>query len=162
MEDFGIALLLFFFYWMLSGLTSIILGHRFGHFKIRLPKKKIYQTKKEPIYRLVRSDYSADYNVEKWVIDYYPHETFSFLITVIPVPIMFYSFGYVKHPEIFKILEIKHSMDEINKIKDVNLGEFYEKQYNEAHKEHLEYLEKQKNKQKVIDGLNKEFNENFI
>lgn len=165
-----VYIIIFLFYWSLSGILILLTSYYFGYIKIKLPKKKIYNTKKEPIYNLELSGINDRYFVEKWYMDYQIHEPLTFLISIIPIPIRLYKYGYIRDPMVFYIVtpynipwkDDINRINDINYIKDINLGEFYEEKLDESTKKYQLSLEEDNLKRSIIDNLNKEFNENII
>ncbi len=124
--------------------------------KIKLPKRKKYLTKVDPIYQL-RGDHcsNSSYYIHKWKLGYIEQEWIELLLILIPYPIDIFVYKY-EHVDVFYLCE-KSGVENINR----DLKDLYEEMYEEKYAEQIA-KEKENNKlQSKVDQLNKVFTENY-
>lgn len=146
--------------WLIIGVVLRVTLEKFSLYKkikythrFRIPER--YETKVDPIYELIESEWTNSYHIRKWSLKWYEKEPHMFLSIMLIYPTEFLTYGYQSDGSVF-ICEKK----DIKEIKG-SLEENYERIWN---KENEEYLLKNglKNEQiKFVDELNKVFNENY-
>lgn len=153
MEHFTTFLLLLFAYTLVVPLFNYSLRCAFS-WRGKLPKPKKYQSKKSPIYNLVKYNFENYYQIQKWVLRYRntDEEWFAYFI---PFMSLFEIYKYDLEGSLgdFKIGDI-HSLKSLE-VEYEAISAVDKKQWDEAQ------ILKQRRLTKIED-LNTEFNNNYI
>ncbi len=121
---------------------------------IKLPKRKRYLTKVDPIYELLEDEWYG-WCIRKWELGYgNTSDGLLLLMHLIPYPINLLQYKYVATGVIY-LKDVKYT--DIN----VSLKEYYEAQWFIENAERLEKEALKKERQAKRDNLNKLFNENY-
>lgn len=145
--------------WMLSAIIHVIL-----HFcdvwdkisiEIKLPKRKRFTTKVDPIYQLEESDFGGGYIIRKWELGYDDSFGLQMLMMFIPYPIKLLKYQYVTTTHVW--------LPDETKIKEIteDIGVMFERIWAINNKEKLEKERIVKEHQDNLGRINKVFNENF-
>ena len=127
----------------------------------RLPKSKKYEGKEAPLYQIKRNYLTTStYNIHKYNLSYALEEDvfLIFLSVIIPLPIKFSSFCYVRENYIHTFSATDYELVRGKDIIDVLYEEGYKRD---------KRIRKEKNKERdayisILDGLNDKFNKNYI
>ena len=144
--------------WMVFGFIHMLL-HIIGVWdkiaiNIKLPKRKRYLTKVDPIYELCDSDWGG-YCVKKWELGYEDEFGLQMLMVFMPYPIKLLRYKYINNNHIW--LPDRTKIEEITE----ELGDMFERIWAVENKEALEKQRIKKEYQDNLDKLNKVFNENY-
>lgn len=123
--------------------------------KIKLPKRKKYLTKVDPIYQLRGNNYDSSYYIHKWKLGYIEQEWIELLLILIPYPIDIFVYKY-EHVDVFYLCE-KSGVEGINR----DLKDLYEEMYEEKYAEQIAKEKENSKLQSKVDQLNKVFIENY-
>jgi hypothetical protein len=121
--------------------------------RFEMPKDPKYLTKADPIYKLVRVEYTQCMFVQKWELDYTTRDRVQILLLFIPYPIEIRFYEYKKVGEYYAC----ESIDVVEFSKKYTLDECYNEKEMKADQKNLE----RRQREIAIDNLNKMFNENF-
>lgn len=157
-ENIVVVLIMLGIVWMIFGLFHVIL-HIFNVWDkiaidIKLPKRKRFLTKVDPIYELCDSNFGG-HVIKKWELDYADSIGLQFLMIYVPYPINLLRYKYVN-----KHLVWLPDNTNISKMTE-ELGEIFERMWAVKNAEFIEEKRKQKEYQDNLDRFNKVFNENF-
>ena len=121
---------------------------------IKLPKRKRYLTKVDPIYELLDDEWNG-WCIRKWELGYDECSIgLLLLMPFIPYPVNLLQYKYVATGVIY-LNDVKYT--DI----DVSLKEYYEAQWLIENAERLEIDARKKELKNKRDNLNKVFNENY-
>jgi hypothetical protein len=145
--------------WMVFGVIHMIL-HAIGLWDkmvidIKLPKRKRFLNKVDPIYKLYEySDFSG-FIVSKWELGYNDTFGLQMLMVYIPYPIKLLRYKYIQTKHIR--LDKKTKVSEITE----DLGDLFERIWAVENAKEIEEKRIKKEHQDNLDRINKVFNENF-
>ena len=144
--------------WMILGVFHMIL-HAIGLWdriviNIKLPKRKRFLTKVDPIYQLEENDFGG-YVIRKWELGYEDSFGLQMLMIFIPYPIKLLRYKYIETKHIW--LGEKTNISEITE----DLGELFERKWAIENAKDIEERRIRKEYQDNLDRINKVFNENF-
>lgn len=123
---------------------------------IKLPKRKKFLKKEDPIYELWHSNLSDAYFVRKWILGYVDCGGLNLLsVLLFPYPVCIKEYKYVDQESF--LVGGKKSVEELEK----PIGEVYEKKYKLAHKAELEDRIIRNEFNNKLNKINKVFNENY-
>jgi hypothetical protein len=145
-------------WWMTMGVIHMIL-HGVGLWdkmaiNIKLPKRKRFLNKVDPIYELDESDFGG-FTVRKWELGYDDTFGLQMLMVYIPYPIKLLRYKYIQVGHIW--LGEKTKLSEITE----ELGDMFERIWAVENAKEIEEKRIKKEHQDNIDRINKVFNENF-
>lgn len=125
--------------------------------KIKLPKRKKYDDKVDPIYKLEMHEFFSDYYVYRYTIGY-NESTLLLILSVIlsPYPIQILRYSYFESDFQFYVCDN-------DKVKDITkpLSEIYEEKLAELMAERSKENKDKTENKKAVENLNKIFEENF-
>jgi hypothetical protein len=144
--------------WMIMGVIHVIL-HAIDLWdkmaiNIKLPKRKRFLNKVDPIYELDESDFGG-FAVRKWELGYDDTFGLQMLMVYIPYPIKLLRYKYIQTGHIW--LDEKTKLSEITE----DLGDMFERIWAVENAKEIEEKRIKKEHQDNIDRINKVFNENF-
>jgi hypothetical protein len=144
--------------WVIMGVIHMIL-HGVGLWdkmaiNIKLPKRKRFLNKVDPIYELDESDFGG-FAVRKWELGYDDTFGLQMLMVYIPYPIKLLRYKYIQTGHIW--LDEKTKLSEITE----DLGDMFERIWAVENAKEIEEKRIKKEHQDNIDRINKVFNENF-
>ncbi len=144
--------------WMIMGVIHMIL-HAIGLWdkmaiNVKLPKRKRFLTKVDPIYQLEENDFGG-YVIRKWELGYEDTFGLQMLMVYIPYPIKLLRYKYTETKHIW--LGEKTNISEITE----DLGELFERKWAIENAKDIEERRIRKEYQDNLDRINKVFNENF-
>jgi hypothetical protein len=144
--------------WMILGVFHMIL-HAIGLWdkiviNIKLPKRKRFLNKVDPIYQLEENDFGG-YVIRKWELGYEDSFGLQMLMIFIPYPIKLLRYKYTETKHIW--LGEKTNISEITE----DLGELFERKWAIENAKEIEEKRILKEYQDNLDRINKVFNENF-
>jgi hypothetical protein len=121
---------------------------------IKLPKRKRFLTKVDPIYELLDDEWNG-WCIRKWELGYDDANVgLLLLMHLIPYPVNLLQYKYTSTGKIY-LNDVKYT--DI----DVSLKEYYEAQWFIENAERLEIDARKKELKNKRDNLNKVFNENY-
>ena len=158
LEIIGVFVIMSLVVWMVMGVIHMIL-HAIGlwdkmSINIKLPKRKRFLNKVDPIYELNESDFGG-LVVRKWELGYDDTFGLQMLMVYIPYPIKLLRYKYVQTGHIW--LGEKTKLSEITE----DLGDMFERIWAVENAKEIEEKRIKKEHQDNIDRINKVFNENF-
>jgi hypothetical protein len=144
--------------WMILGVFHMIL-HAIGLWdkiaiNIKLPKRKRFLNKVDPIYQLEDGDFGG-YIIRKWELGYEDTFGLQMLMVYIPYPIKLLRYKYIQTKYVW--LGEKTKVSEITE----ELGELFERKWAIENAKEIEERRILKEYQDNLDRINKVFNENF-
>ena len=145
-------------WWMVMGVVHMIL-HAIGLWEImsiniKLPKRKRFLTKVDPIYQLEDGDFGG-YIIRKWELGYEDSFGLQMLMVFIPYPIKLLRYKYTQTKYVW--LGEKTKISEITE----DIGELFERKWAIENAKEIEERRILKEYQDNLDRINKVFNENF-
>jgi hypothetical protein len=158
LEIIGVFVIMSLVVWMTMGVIHMIL-HAIGLWdkmaiNIKLPKRKRFLNKVDPIYELDESDFGG-FAVRKWELGYEDTFGLQMLMVYIPYPIKLLRYKYIQTGHIW--LGEKTELSEITE----DLGDMFERIWAVENAKEIEEKRIKKEHQDNIDRINKVFNENF-
>jgi hypothetical protein len=158
LEIIGVFVIMSLVVWMTMGVIHMIL-HAIGLWdkmaiNIKLPKRKRFLNKVDPIYELDESDFGG-FAVRKWELGYDDTFGLQMLMIYIPYPIKLLRYKYIQTGHIW--LGEKTKLSEITE----DLGDMFERIWAVENAKEIEEKRIKKEHQDNIDRINKVFNENF-
>ena len=158
LENIGVLVIMSLVVWMIMGIIHMML-HIFNMWdkmaiKIKLPKRKRFLNKVDPIYELVESDFGR-FVVRKWELGYVDSFGLQMLMIYIPYPINLLRYKYIQTGHIW--LGEKTELSEITE----DLGDMFERIWAIENAKEIEEKRFKKEHQDNIDRINKVFKENF-
>ena len=158
LEIIGVFVIMSLVVWMVMGVIHMIL-HAIGlwdkmSINIKLPKRKRFLNKVDPIYELNESDFGG-LVVRKWELGYDDTFGLQMLMIYIPYPIKLLRYKYIQSSYIW--LDEKTKLSEITE----DLGDMFERIWAIENAKEIEEKRFKKEHQDNIDRINKVFNENF-
>ena len=158
LEIIGVFVIMSLVVWMTMGVIHMIL-HAIGLWdkmaiNIKLPKRKRFLNKVDPIYELDESDFGG-FAVRKWELGYDDTFGLQMLMIYIPYPIKLLRYKYIQTGHIW--LGEKTKLSEITE----DLGDMFERMWAVENAKEIEEKRIKKEHQDNIDRINKVFNENF-
>jgi ABC-type multidrug transport system fused ATPase/permease subunit len=158
LEIIGVFVIMSLVVWMVMGVIHMIL-HAIGLWdkmaiNIKLPKRKRFLNKVDPIYELNESDFGG-LVVRKWELGYDDTFGLQMLMIYIPYPIKLLRYKYIQSSYIW--LDEKTKLSEITE----DLGDMFERIWAIENAKEIEEKRIKKEHQDNIDRINKVFNENF-
>jgi hypothetical protein len=158
LEIIGVFVIMSLVVWMTMGVIHMIL-HAIGLWdkmaiNIKLPKRKRFLNKVDPIYELDESDFGG-FAVRKWELGYDDTFGLQMLMIYIPYPIKLLRYKYIQVGHIW--LGEKTKLSEITE----DLGDMFERIWAVENAKEIEEKRIKKEHQDNIDRINKVFNENF-
>jgi hypothetical protein len=144
--------------WMILGVLHMVL-HGIGLWEIiainiKLPKRKRFLSKVDPIYQLEDGDFGG-YIIRKWELGYEDSFGLQMLMVFIPYPIKLLRYKYIQTKYVW--LGEKTNISEITE----DLGELFERKWAIENAKEIEERRILKEYQDNLDRINKVFNENF-
>lgn len=157
-ENIGVFVIMSLVVWMIMGVIHMIL-HAIGLWdkmaiNVKLPKRKRFLTKVDPIYQLEENDFGG-YVIRKWELGYEDTFGLQMLMVYIPYPIKLLRYKYTETKHIW--LGEKTNISEITE----DLGELFERKWAIENAKDIEERRIRKEYQDNLDRINKVFNENF-
>jgi ABC-type multidrug transport system fused ATPase/permease subunit len=158
LEIIGVFVIMSLVVWMVMGVIHMIL-HAIGLWdkmaiNIKLPKRKRFLNKVDPIYEWNESDFGG-LVVRKWELGYDDTFGLQMLMIYIPYPIKLLRYKYIQSSYIW--LDEKTKLSEITE----DLGDMFERIWAVENAKEIEEKRIKKEHQDNIDRINKVFNENF-
>jgi ABC-type multidrug transport system fused ATPase/permease subunit len=158
LEIIGVFVIMSLVVWMVMGVIHMIL-HAIGLWdkmviNIKLPKRKRFLNKVDPIYELNESDFGG-LVVRKWELGYDDTFGLQMLMIYIPYPIKLLRYKYIQSSYIW--LDEKTKLSEITE----DLGDMFERIWAIENAKEIEEKRIKKEHQDNIDRINKVFKENF-
>ena len=158
LENIWVLVIMSLVVWMIMGIIHMML-HIFNMWdkmaiKIKLPKRKRFLNKVDPIYELVESDFGR-FVVRKWELGYVDSFGLQMLMIYIPYPINLLRYKYIQTGHIW--LGEKTELSEITE----DLGDMFERIWAVENSKEIEEKRIKKEHQDNIDRINKVFKENF-
>jgi hypothetical protein len=158
LENIGVLVIMSLVVWATMGVIHMIL-HSIDLWdkiaiNIKLPKRKRFLNKVDPIYKLGESDFSG-FVVTKWELGYEDTFGLQMLMVYIPYPIKLLRYKYVQAQHIW--------LDEKTKVSEIteDLGDMFERIWAVENAKEIEEKRIKKEHQDNLDRINKVFNENF-
>jgi hypothetical protein len=144
--------------WMILGVFHMIL-HAIGLWdkiviNIKLPKRKRFLNKVDPIYELDESDFGG-FAVRKWELGYDDTFGLQMLMVYIPYPIKLLRYKYIQAGHIW--LDEKTKLSEITE----DIGDMFERIWAVENAKEIEEKRIKKEHRDNLDRINKVFKENF-
>jgi hypothetical protein len=144
--------------WMIMGVIHMIL-HAIGLWdkmviNIKLPKRKRFLNKVDPIYELVESDFGG-FAVRKWELGYDDTFGLQMLMVYIPYPIKLLRYKYIQTGHIW--LDEKTKLSEITE----DIGDMFERIWAVENAKEIEEKRIKKEHRDNLDRINEVFKENF-
>jgi hypothetical protein len=158
LENIGVFIIMSLVVWMIIGFVHMML-HIFNVWdrmaiNIKLPKRKRFLNKVDPIYELDESNFGG-FAVRKWELGYDDTFGLQMLMIYIPYPIKLLRYKYIQTGHIW--LDEKTKLSEITE----DLGDMFERIWAIKNAKEIEEKGIKKEHQDNIDRINKVFNENF-
>lgn len=129
-------------------------------FKLNYYKGK-WGKKKEPLYKLEWNSDCQRYSIYQYNINYESKEWKNEVLTLLSIFVIPF-FTVFKFPHYIKgNCYGKFSMEDISIMKDFDLGEFWNKQNQEAWNIYFKQVDESCKKNKILNNVNKDFNEHY-